>query len=118
MGRDEVDSASLLTNVRHLPYVRQMTITSPTGPIPQWTLADGLRKSREAAGYSQGALAAHIGISRASISNYENGIHTPNRPTLLAWAMACGVSLEWLDELPRLDSNQEPSGYWELLVAA
>lgn len=75
---------------------------------------------------SQGDLADAAGISRRSISSYENGERTPSRPQVLAWAMVTGVPIKWLIDgstnphpdgpgggyvLPRLDSNQQPSGY-------
>lgn len=64
-------------------------------------------------------LADATGISEKTINNYEAGRHAPRRPSLIAWALATGVSLEWLTTgkapdptgrraktLPRLDSNQ------------
>jgi transcriptional regulator with XRE-family HTH domain len=67
-----------------------------SGFIPTWTLGDRLRKAREHAGLMQAELAAKIGISRASIINYETGRHIPSRPVLLSWALSCGVDLGWL----------------------
>src|SRR5258706_7656139 len=67
-----------------------------TGFVPQWTLGDRLRKARESAGLKQAELARKIGISRASIVNYEAGRYLPSRPVLLSWALCCGVDLGWL----------------------
>jgi len=67
-----------------------------TGFVPQWTLGDRLRKAREAAGLKQAELARKIGISRASIVNYEAGRYVPSRPVLLSWALCCGVDWAWL----------------------
>lgn len=67
-----------------------------SGAIPEWTLADRLRKSREHAGLHQQQLADEIGVSRRSIGKYEDGITTPRRPVLIAWALRCGVNWEWL----------------------
>jgi transcriptional regulator with XRE-family HTH domain len=66
------------------------------GAIPQWTLADRMRKARTHAGLEQGELAAEIGIARSSVVNYENGHTRPSRPVLLSWAWRCKVSPEWL----------------------
>lgn len=97
-----------------------------TGFIPQWTLADRLRKAREQIGLDQTEFADRLGVSRSSVSNYERGTTAPRRIVLNAWAMATGVPIEWLRDgstnprpgdpdggvrLPRLDSNQQPSGY-------
>lgn len=73
-----------------------MATTMRVGDVPEWTLSDRLRKAREHADLKQTDLAELTGISRASIVNYESGKFIPRRPALAAWAMACGVSLEWL----------------------
>jgi transcriptional regulator with XRE-family HTH domain len=36
-------------------------------------------------------------VSKNTVSNYERGFTTPRRPMLLAWAMATGVALSWLE---------------------
>lgn len=64
--------------------------------IPEWTLADRLRKAREYAGLDQQEMADRIGISRRSVVNYEGGKHAPGRPVLLSMALATGVPLAWL----------------------
>lgn len=64
--------------------------------VPEWTLADRLRKARGDAGYSQAELAEATGISRQSINRYETGRAVPDRPKLLAWATACHVDYGWL----------------------
>ena len=73
---------------------------SQTGEAPVWTLADRLRKAREHARLTQQELADHIGISRASVVNYETGRHAPSRPVLLSWSMATGVDMGWLQGPP------------------
>ncbi|WP_308188462.1 helix-turn-helix domain-containing protein [Agromyces humatus] len=65
--------------------------------IPQWTIADRLRKARESAGLEQTELAAAAGISRATISTAECGRSVPHRSTVRAWAQVCGVSREWVE---------------------
>jgi transcriptional regulator with XRE-family HTH domain len=74
------------------------------GMIPAWTLADRMRKSREHARLSQADLASDIGISRASVVNYESGRYPPSRPVMLSWALRTGVDLRWL----RGDPNPAP----------
>ena len=67
---------------------------------PRWTLGDRLRKAREFAGLEQGELAARIGISRGTVSNYElgRGQRPPKLIVLRAWAHECGVPFDWLTE--------------------
>lgn len=84
-----------------------MSYPHPAGP-PRWTLGDRLRKAREHAGLKQTELAQATGISRASIVSYETGRTIPSRPALLSWALATGVSLEWLrDEEEDLTDDPE-----------
>jgi transcriptional regulator with XRE-family HTH domain len=79
----------------------------PPPAVPEWTLADRLRKARELAGYSQAELATVTGISRQSINSYETGRTTPRRPQLLAWATACHVEYEWLTGGPSYGREAE-----------
>ena len=78
--------------------------------IPQWTIADKLRKAREFAGLDQADLAALIESSRATISNYEANGYTKRRrrQTLRMWAWACGVEPTWID--PSLDGPNPGGG--------
>jgi len=81
-----------------------MTTLTVAGSVPEWTLGDRLRKARESAGMNQSTLAETTGISRRSISSYESSEAMPKRPQLIAWALATGVPLEWLEtgaESPR-----------------
>lgn len=92
--------------------------------VPEWTVADRLRKAREVAGLEQAELARDIDVARQTVGNYERGAVQPRRIVLKAWALRTGVPLEWLETgkanprqggpdggsaLPRLDSNQQPS---------
>jgi transcriptional regulator with XRE-family HTH domain len=48
------------------------------------------------AGMEQHDLCDATGISMTSISNVETGKVTPRKTTLMLWALATGVSYEWL----------------------
>ena len=74
-----------------------MTTQSVSGRSYEFGLTDRLRISREIAGFGQRELAEATGVSRASITNYEGGVTTPRRPQLIAWAMATGFSLKWIE---------------------
>ena len=104
--------------------------THTVGAVPAFTVADRLRKAREHAGLEQGDLAERMGVSRGTVSNNELGKVAPRRIVLRAWALATGVDVGWLETgiaprpepghdegLPRLDSNQQPSGYLSLLLS-
>jgi transcriptional regulator with XRE-family HTH domain len=64
--------------------------------VPEWSVADRLRKAREVAGMDQAELAERAGLSRATVSNAERGVGIPQRATLLVWALATGVDQDWL----------------------
>src|SRR5260221_2446959 len=66
------------------------------GAVPEWTLADRLRKAREHAGLNQAELAATVGIARSSVVSYESGRTTPSRPVVLSWSLCTGVPAEWV----------------------
>lgn len=75
------------------------TITPPpTKHVPEWTMADRMRKARTDAGYTAQEIADRIGISRKSVTNYENGDTKPLRAILNAWAEVTGTYVEWLEK--------------------
>ncbi|MGH3283231.1 MAG: helix-turn-helix domain-containing protein [Streptosporangiaceae bacterium] len=73
-----------------------MQINQENAVVPEWSVGDRLRKARLHAGLEQTELAAQIGISRASVVNYEHGHTRPPRPVLLSWALCTGTDLGWL----------------------
>lgn len=65
------------------------------------SLGERLHAARRAAGFrSQLALARRLGVSRETVSRIERGISRSYGPTLVAWAAACGVSLDELVGTP------------------
>lgn len=65
-------------------------------------LATVLKQLREENGLAQKEVAAILHVSNGTMSNYENGIHSPNLDTLCAIADYYGVSVDYL--LGRTDS--------------
>lgn len=76
-------------------------------------------------------MATRLRVSRASVGRWLNGHSEPKYAALLAWASITGVDLHWLEtgegeptsgdpdggsQLPRLDSNQQPSVYRSVQV--
>ena len=80
------------------------------GQIPAWTVADRLRKAREAAGYDMGGLADVTGLSRNTIGNYEGGKVKPRRSGMIVWAMATGVPLSWIETGAETENAPDPDG--------
>ena len=67
------------------------------GIIPQWSLADRMRKAREVTGLDQAEFGDRIGVSRGTVSNAERGNVSPSRLVIRAWALGSGVPLQWLE---------------------
>lgn len=79
--------------------------------IPQFSLGDRMRKSREVTGLDQTDFAEELGISRASVSNHERGVSHPRKIVLKAWALRCGVPLLWLETGEEVKANRpSPDG--------
>lgn len=76
------------------------------GTVPQWVLKDRLVKARDVAGITAAEMADYLGLSRAAVSDFENGRRTPRRAYLRAWAAYCGVSYIWLTE------SKSPADAW------
>lgn len=64
--------------------------------IPEWDLADRLRKSLRDAGIGVGQMADRFEVSRNTIGNWLNGRSAPSVNDLRAWADETGVPLPWL----------------------
>lgn len=92
--------------------------------VPEWDVADRMRKALRTSGMSVQDIADYLGVSRNTVSTWINGRIRPNKQSLRLWALKTGVPFEWLEtgdaptaggggggeELPRLDSNQQPAG--------
>lgn len=85
-------------------------IAHPGGGVPEWTVADRLRKARESASLSQKQLADRSDISLRTVANYESPTYAGarKRPFLASWAMATGVPLSWI--LTGAVSDDGPGG--------
>lgn len=59
-------------------------------------MAERLVARRKAAGYSQEALAAELGVSRQAVSKWERGEASPDTDNLIALAGLYGVTLDEL----------------------
>jgi DNA-binding XRE family transcriptional regulator len=65
--------------------------------IPQWTQGDRLRKARSLTGMTSREFAETRGVSLNTIVAAEVDKRKVRKITLRAWAMATGVSVEWLE---------------------
>lgn len=63
----------------------------------QWTLEDRLIKALRYSRKSVGQMADELGVHRNTIANYTSGRVKPDRRTLVAWAVATRVPVEFLE---------------------
>ncbi|AON97399.1 immunity repressor [Gordonia phage Nyceirae] len=56
-----------------------------------------LAVAREYVGLSQVKLAERLDVTPATVQRAESGKTQPRRTTFMAWAMATGVDLHWLE---------------------
>lgn len=70
--------------------------TMSTKTVPQWDLADRLRKSLREADIGVQEMADYLEVGRNTVSNWINGRTRPPGAALRLWAMRCEVSVEWL----------------------
>ena len=64
--------------------------------MPEWDLADRLRKSLRTGAVSSGEMAAYLDVDRSTVTNWMSGRINPRVQSLRLWAMRCGVPFEWL----------------------
>lgn len=91
------------------------TPMSPEWSVPEFTIADRLRKARERTGLDQAPFAAEIDVSKGTVSNYESDRYTHQRKRIVlrAWALRTGVPLHWIetgDAPPTPDDDPGISG--------
>ncbi len=56
-----------------------------------------IKQARKAADLSQPELAAAVGVSQATVSNWERGMHNPERSHMKIIARVTRVTVEWLE---------------------
>ncbi|WP_456821125.1 helix-turn-helix domain-containing protein [Cellulomonas sp. URHB0016] len=84
--------------------------------IPDWTLADKLRKARQRTGADQRTFAEQLGVTSSAYAQWEAGRATPRDLVTIAKRVeaATDVDARWLLGLevgwrPRQDSNLQPT---------
>lgn len=70
--------------------------TAPHPHIPEFDLADRMRKTLRDSDIAVHDMAEYLDVSRNTVSAWINGRITPDRRTLIAWALHTGVPVAWL----------------------
>ena len=85
------------------------------------TVAGRLREARALAGHSVRSIAPLVGVTRTTVSNWENGLSEPSISQFALWAAATKQPLDRMIEglewcTPR-DLNPEPtdSAFWAIV---
>jgi transcriptional regulator with XRE-family HTH domain len=73
-----------------------MSELEPAGDVPEWDLADRMRKALRVAGIGPQEMADYLGVSRQSVGNWISGRVEPSLQTLRLWSIRTGVPLEWV----------------------
>lgn len=73
-----------------------MTEQPQTSNIPEWDLADRMRKALRYAGIGPGEMADYLDVGGNTVSTWINGRINPSKQTLRLWALRCGVDFNWL----------------------
>jgi DNA-binding transcriptional regulator YiaG len=64
--------------------------------VPQFEMRHRMELALEYGNISVSEIAAELGMSRTTISNWLHGRTEPRRRDLIVWALTCGVPLEWI----------------------
>jgi transcriptional regulator with XRE-family HTH domain len=97
---------------------------APDPGMLEFHQGDRMKKALAYAGLSVEDMADYLGVNQATLYRWTTMRSPMKRQSLRLWALRTGVRLSWLEtgqgpavgpdpdnELPRLDSNQQPSGY-------
>jgi len=68
------------------------------GVVPEWDVADRMRKALRHRGAGVQEIADYLGVSRNTVGGWINGRYNPSIATLRSWAQYCSVNYEWLKD--------------------
>lgn len=75
-----------------------MTIQQTTPHPPAMGIGLRLKVARSTRGMRQQDIARVLELSRATVSEFENGQRRPRKTVVLAWAYVTGVDPAWLED--------------------
>ena len=80
-----------------------------TGNVPEFDLADRMRKSLRHADLGVQGMADYLDVTRGTVGNWINGRIHPSTQTLRLWALRTGVPFKWL-ETGETPTGNNPDG--------
>lgn len=88
--------APLFARMRRVCNPGCMSQAVGRSPVPEWDLADRMRKGLREADISVQEIADYLGVGRNTVSRWINGRIAPSVQTLRLWALRTGVPYAWL----------------------
>jgi transcriptional regulator with XRE-family HTH domain len=78
--------------------------------VPEFDLADRMRKALRVAGIGVQEMADYLGVARNTVSTWINGKIAPSTLTIRLWAIRCDVPYDWLrwGDIPGPRSTSTP----------
>ena len=83
------------------------TEAAPGVAVPEFDLADRMRKALRTSGVGVQEMADYLGVARNTVSTWINGRIEPSTQTKRLWALRTGVPFEWLDRGEVTPANDE-----------
>lgn len=83
------------------------TQATPGVAVPEFDLADRMRKALRASGVGVQEMADYLGVARNTVSTWINGRIEPSTQTKRLWALRTGVPFEWLERGEVTPANDE-----------
>jgi len=87
-----------------------MTQAPGTEQVPQFDLADRMRKALRHADVGVQEMAGYLEVSRNAVGTWINGRNRPSPQTIRLWALRCGVPFEWLRHGTESALSPQPGG--------
>lgn len=75
-----------------------MSTQTDHGGVPAFQLKHRLSLALEIAELKPEDIAVELGLAATTVRNYLAGRTSPKRAVLVAWALRCGVPIDWLAE--------------------
>jgi transcriptional regulator with XRE-family HTH domain len=86
-----------------------MTQQAARHGVPDWDIADRMRKSLRHSGMGVGEMALYLDVKRNTVSTWINGRVSPSKQTLMLWAARTGTTVAWLETGQGSPSGPPPS---------
>jgi transcriptional regulator with XRE-family HTH domain len=91
-----IPAGVFLRDSRDVCDARCMTTQRSELLVPEFDLADRMRKALRVADLGVQQMADYLGVGRNTVSTWINGKIAPSTQTIRLWAIRCDVPYDWL----------------------